>query len=69
MPPPLRCYKCQRYGHVAAQCRGKPRCAKCGGGHEYGGCGEKAELRFCSCGDPHSTAYGWWGKTEGSTRS
>ena len=22
IPPPLRCYKCQRFGHVATQCRG-----------------------------------------------
>lgn len=33
VPPPLRCYKCQRYGHVAAVCKGKQRCPKCGGEH------------------------------------
>lgn len=40
VPHPLRCYKCQRYGHVVAVCRGKLRCARCGGEHSagYGGC-------------------------------
>ncbi|XP_037536589.1 cyclin-H [Nematolebias whitei] len=33
IPPPLRCYKCQRYGHIAAVCKGKQRCAKCGADH------------------------------------
>ena len=30
IPPPLRSYKCQRFGHVAAVCKGKMRCSKCG---------------------------------------
>ena len=58
IPPPIRCYKCQRFGHVAVQCRGKPRCAKCGGEHEYGKCGDKAVLKCCNCGGDHSAAYG-----------
>ena len=32
--PPLRCYNCQCFGHVAAVCRGKRRCGRCGGDHE-----------------------------------
>ncbi len=40
IPPPLRCFKCQRCGHIAAVCKGKQRCGKCGGDHEYGKCQE-----------------------------
>ena len=43
IPHPMRCFKCQRFGHVAAQCRGKLRCAKCGNEHEYGQCGDDVE--------------------------
>lgn len=42
VPPPLRCYKCQRYGHIV--CRGKQRCAKCGGEHRYEECGENVKV-------------------------
>lgn len=58
IPHPMRCFKCQRFGHVAAQCRGKLRCAKCGNEHEYGQCGDNAELKCCNCGGQHSAAYG-----------
>lgn len=39
--PPVKCYKCQsqRFRHVAAVCKGKERCARCRGEHEYGKCG------------------------------
>lgn len=57
VPPPLRCFQCQRFGHVASQCRGKVRCAKCGGDHDYGKC-EAEVLKCCNCGGPHSAAYG-----------
>lgn len=56
--PPLRCFKCQRYGHVAAICKGKQRCSKCSGEHEYGKCEEGAKLKCCNCGGEHSAAYG-----------
>ena len=58
IPPPLRCFKCQRFGHVAGQCRGKLRCAKCGGEHEYGKCGKDDVLKCCNCGGQHSAVYG-----------
>lgn len=58
IPPPLRCFKCQRYGHVAAVCNGKTRCSKCGGEHKYGECAQGATQKCCNCGGNHSAAYG-----------
>jgi hypothetical protein len=58
IPPPLRCFKCQKYGHVAAVCRGRQRCAKCGGEHEYGNCEEGVKPKCCNCGGEHSAGYG-----------
>lgn len=58
IPPPLRCFKCQRFSHVASQCRGKLRCAKCGGEHEYNKCEQDAIIKCCNCGGSHSAAYG-----------
>ncbi|CAL9690622.1 unnamed protein product [Knipowitschia caucasica] len=54
--PPLRCYKCQRFGHVAAVCRGEKRCGKCGGGHDYSEC-TNSEVKCCNCGGNHVAAY------------
>ncbi|XP_026142685.1 deoxyuridine 5'-triphosphate nucleotidohydrolase, mitochondrial isoform X2 [Carassius auratus] len=54
VPPPLRCFKCQKYGHVSAVCRGKQRCARCGGDHEYGKCGEGVKAKCCNCGVLHT---------------
>ncbi|XP_072302084.1 uncharacterized protein [Eucyclogobius newberryi] len=58
VPPPLRCFKCQRFGHIAAVCRGRQRCGKCAGDHEYGKCDVGAKLKCCNCGEEHSSAYG-----------
>lgn len=58
IPPPLRCFNCQRYGHAASQFRGKTRCAKCGGEHVYGKCEQDAVFKCCNCGGNHSAAYG-----------
>lgn len=30
---PTQCFKCQRFGHVSANCNMPTRCVKCGGGH------------------------------------
>jgi len=45
--PPLRCFKCQRYG-----CRGDRRCGKCGGEHEFSECKEKM-VKCGTCGGGH----------------
>jgi len=30
IPKPIRCFKCNRFGHVTIYCEGKERCSKCG---------------------------------------
>lgn len=40
-------------------CKGKRRCARCGGEHDYGQCGEGTKPKCCNCGGNHSVAY--WG--------
>mgnify|MGYP000739660436 CR=1 FL=1 len=39
IPNPLRCYKCQKFGHGQSKCRSAAVCAKCAGqGHTYEEC-------------------------------
>lgn len=59
VPKPMRCFNCQEYGHIAKLCKGKRRCARCGGDHEYGKCGTGVKPKCCNCGGEHSVAY--WG--------
>ena len=57
-PPPLRCYKCQRYGHIAAACKGKQRCLKCGGEHRVEECKAEGQDKCCNCGGQHRVTFG-----------
>lgn len=54
-PPPIRCYKCNGYGHFAKTCRVKARCANCGDDHLYTQCTNAKKC--CNCGEAHSAAY------------
>ena len=49
---PLRCFRCQYYGNVAAVCRREiPRCEKCAGGHGTKECVILVEkVRCFNCG-------------------
>lgn len=51
---PTRSFKCQEFGHIAKVCKGKRRCARCGGDHEYGHRGG-VQPKCCN----HSVAF--WG--------
>ncbi|GBO40287.1 hypothetical protein AVEN_190981-1 [Araneus ventricosus] len=48
IPNPLRCFKCQRFGHSKASCRGTLTCARCAGaGHDSFNCTESAKCVNC----------------------
>lgn len=59
VPKPMRCFNCQEFGHIAKVCKGKRRCARCSGDHEYGKCGVGVKPKCCNCGGEHSVAF--WG--------
>lgn len=56
IPRPLRCFKCQRFGHIAARCHAGVRCPSCGGNHGYDECTE-GKKTCCNCGESHSAGY------------
>lgn len=48
VPNPLRCFKCQKFGHGQSRCKSTAVCAKCGGqGHTYEGCNETPKCVNC----------------------
>ncbi len=48
IPNPLRCYKCQRYGHGQRTCKGQQTCFKCGlKDHEAEACQNPAHCVNC----------------------
>ena len=62
VPPVPRCFKCQRFGHVADGCYSKARCVRCGGEHSYNECENKETPKCCRCNENHSAAYLGCGK-------
>ena len=60
VPQPLRCIKCQRFGHKAAQCgETTPTCPRCSGAHIVGSCtvSDAIGRKCANCGENHSAAY------------
>lgn len=43
--PVVSCFSCLRFGHRSNQCKGKPKCTKCAGDHDYNEC--ESDLPFC----------------------
>ncbi|MCP3662596.1 MAG: hypothetical protein GY696_08895 [Gammaproteobacteria bacterium] len=55
---PVRCYKCQAFGHVASACTVGERCPHCGGPHTRSECPESVERASCvNCNGDHSSAW------------
>ena len=54
IPPPRRCFTCQRFRHISNQCRSsRPICEFCSEHHRTDSCPNKLRSAFCSncCGD------------------
>ena len=57
IPSPIRCYKCQRWGHMAKQCRSQFRCSKCGEPHDTRTCEAEPQIeKCCNCGENHKAS-------------
>ena len=63
IPDPIRCLRCQRWGHKANSCNGKEKCAICSKQHNARECPEKEkeneqrELKCTNCGGKHAASY------------
>lgn len=55
---PTQCFRCQRFGHLAKNCRGPVRCKACAGPHAYSECNTKKERRCVNCNGAHASTYG-----------
>ncbi|GFW30444.1 uncharacterized protein TNCV_453821 [Trichonephila clavipes] len=54
IPNPLRCFKCQRFGHSQTSCRGQLTCSRCASvGHASTDC--SLEPKCINCLQPHSS--------------
>ena len=55
---PLRCFKCNRFGHIAEKCSGKERCAKRGKEHNTFSCSitNVIAMKCATCNGNHSAA-------------
>ena len=53
VPNPLRCFKCQRFGHSSQNCRGRQTCAKCSG-HEHSSESCESSLHCVNCDGEHA---------------
>ena len=65
VPTPTRCYKCQKFGHVATTCMSKAaRCRLCAGAHLTEQCqtqrnsGQIVTLKCANCGEAHPASSG-----------
>ena len=57
VPDPIRCFKCQKFGHIVTNCKSRvAKCAKCGKtDHDYKDCTN--DMKCTNCGKNHSAAF------------
>ncbi|XP_067660095.1 uncharacterized protein [Haliotis asinina] len=51
VPTPLRCFKCQKFGHGSKTCTRSVACQRCGDNHDYTDC--QQALHCTNCGGQH----------------
>ena len=56
IPTPIRCFKCQKFGHIAANCKKDVRCSRCGENHDIKNCNSEATEKCCNCGMNHKAS-------------
>src|ERR1700755_2990017 len=52
-PYPLRCYKCQKFGHGSKTCRGEETCGYCAQLHSTSSCSRSQGPKCMNCKDQH----------------
>ena len=67
IPEPIRCYKCQHYGHKAITCKQKEKCPICAGKHNTKNCDKiwkepqaifkRSDTECANCGGEHPASY------------
>ena len=55
--PPLKCYNCQRFGHMASGCTQTTRCNICAGNHQMSDCLSLTK-KCANCGGQHVSSSG-----------
>ena len=55
IPQPMRCNKCQIFGHRAKSCKRETVCSRCTGKHDYISCNN--QFKCVNCSQEHSSAY------------
>lgn len=55
--PAIRCYRCQRRGYHAKNCRGPERCKVSSGSHNYKGRISGLHPNSANCGGKHAPSY------------
>ena len=58
IPNPMRCFRCQRFGHTRTHCNGRPTCSKCASTDHIEQACDSDTLRCVNCGEgqtPHAS--------------
>ncbi|XP_064467220.1 uncharacterized protein LOC135378202 [Ornithodoros turicata] len=55
--PPTQCFNCQKFGHIARDCRGPQRCKVCAGPHVYKQCTSRRKPTCANCGGQQNATY------------